>query len=558
MAPRFASVFNISVWLLASHVSCGSIAAWWNTRGPSFIMQDDETGNIRYSLCNGNYTPIFPDDKTITAPFMQHPPKKNTSLSAAGWTDDETAWGSIFYMDDNDGIVNALLKCDWSTGRWENTGEFIISNGSPKVAPTSGISVVLLGAMDGYRVFYNDLDGTLQQIGYTRTTTWQHYGVVSHDKASSQAISTTFSDKNISVVRARDDQNMGVSRWYKDNTWHISTFPETLTGNQTTNATEASDIKLNTTDPGFKLAGWDGNPSALAMGIDHKYTRSIFYIGTDKKLHQVGNINYTWRAFPDPKDANAWPEADVAGGALGIASDFGTSSMRLYYMSGGRMVEVNGDGGNWRTATVLASTNTSQPTTSPAAPDATETNPASAGDQSQGGLSDGAKAGISVGVTLGVIAIAGMAFALWFLRRRQRKLDETDAAAASASSEHQYMSPSSAYTGPVSGYSAAGGPPTVSSRDGHSGYTPIQNGYGQHPQNGGYPPQVGYAMSADGYAQPPMATYPQQGGGWTYTGDPNAQQQQQQQYYYQQHPHEMPEQTKPIEMMGEGHYKEVP
>lgn len=300
------------------------------------------------------------------------------------------------------------------------------------------------------------------------------------------------------------------------------------------------------------------------MGIDRKYTRSVFYIGTDKKLHQVGNINYTWSAFPDPTGANAWPEADTAGGALGIASDFGTSSMRLYYMSGGRMVEVNGDGGKWRGATVLASTNTSQPTTSAPAPDATGTNPPSSGDQNQGGLSDGAKAGISVGVTLGVIAIAGMAFALWFLRRRQRKLDETDAAAASASSEQQYMSPSSAFTAPATMYSAGGGPPTVSSRDGHSGYTPLQSGYG-HQQSAGYAPQMGYAMGADGYAQPPMATYPQpqggfpQDGGWVYT-DANAQQQQQQQqqYYYQEHPHEMPEQRKPVEMMGEGHYKEVP
>ncbi|KAI1408216.1 hypothetical protein F5Y13DRAFT_172875 [Hypoxylon sp. FL1857] len=572
---KFTSLFHISIWLLAGHVSCGSIAAWWNTRGPSFIMQDDDTGGIRYSLCNGNHTPIFPDDKTLTTPYINHPPKNKSSLAATGWTDSDTAWASIFYLDNNDNIVNALLKCDWNTGHWQITGEYITSEGSPKVAPTSALSAVLLGSTDGYRVFYNDLEGTLHQVGYTSATTWAYYGTISHDTTSTQAIASTFSGKNISIVRPRDDKNIGVSRWYTDNLWHLSTFPEPLTleGNKSTNATQASDLKLSSDNPPFSLPAWDGNVSALAMGIDSAYTRSVFYIGTDRKLYQVGNKNYQWSVFSRPSAGdNAWPLADTPGAPIGIANDFSTNIMRLYYMSGGRMIEANGDGGIWQTATVLASSNASQPTSSPT-PSTTDAPPS---EQGGGGLSDGAKVGISVGVTLGVIALAGMGFAFWFLRWRQRKLDEAAAEAAAAGS---VRSPGSAYVGPTTTtFSASGtqvGDQSVSGLPKYStpppqaatGYSPLQTAYGQ-PQQGMFsPPQMGYAPSADGYAQgTPTAAYPQQAGfvqegGWTYATAVADNGAPQQQYYYQQpqqHPHEMPEQRRPVEMMGEGHYSEVP
>ncbi|KAI2472297.1 hypothetical protein F4781DRAFT_438521 [Annulohypoxylon bovei var. microspora] len=541
---KLTSLFQISIWLLAGQVSCGSIAAWLNSRGPSFIMQDDDTGGIRYSLCNGNHTPIFPDDKTLAAPFYNFIPKNKTSLAAAGWTDSETAWASIFYLDNNDEIVNALLKCDWNTGHWQNTGEYVTSGGAPKVSPTSALSVVLLGSMDGYRVYYNDLEGALHQIGYTTATSWAYYGLVSNDKTSAQAIGTTFSKKNITVVRPRDDGNMGVSRLFSDNLWHLSSFPEPLAGSNATNATQAANLTLSTSAANFSLPAWDGNATALAVGIDSAYTRSVFYVGTDRSVYQVGNKDYAWSVF-NQTTADAWPAADAAGAPLGIANAFGSDAMRLYYVSGGRVVEANGDGGSWQAATVLASFNASQA----AASSASNSTDDSAGGG--GGLSDGAKVGISVGVTLGVIAVAGMACALWFLRYRQRRLDEKTAAAEGAGSSA--ASPGTAYAGTAAA--------AASSHDGYAavaqGY-PAQNAYGQ--QQGVYSqPQP----PVDGYG------YPQQGaagqdGGWAYA-TPTADQQQQQYYYQQQqqqqqqqHPHELAEPERPVELMGEGHYKEVP
>ncbi len=132
---------------------------------------------------------------------------------------------SIFYQDDQDRIVNSVLQCNTTSGQWYDTGEWIISGvDAPRASPATGLAVVLLGADDGYRVFYNDLDGRLQALAYTRATSeWLYNGIVSPDNATVPgAIAATFpGDTNITVITARDGANMEVSRIYADNTWHI-------------------------------------------------------------------------------------------------------------------------------------------------------------------------------------------------------------------------------------------------------------------------------------------------------------------------------------------------
>lgn len=76
-------------WLLSGPVSAGTIAGWQTKDyGPVLMTQDDETGSIRYSLCNGeDNTPIFPSDRSITVPLEEYPPKNGTSLAGGGWWD---------------------------------------------------------------------------------------------------------------------------------------------------------------------------------------------------------------------------------------------------------------------------------------------------------------------------------------------------------------------------------------------------------------------------------------------------------------------------------------
>jgi hypothetical protein len=88
-----AAVATIS--LLAAQVSGGTIAAWWATSvGPALLVQDDATAAIRYSLCNGNPTPVLPEDKTITLPLFKYPPLNGTSLAGTGWSDGNNIWVS--------------------------------------------------------------------------------------------------------------------------------------------------------------------------------------------------------------------------------------------------------------------------------------------------------------------------------------------------------------------------------------------------------------------------------------------------------------------------------
>jgi hypothetical protein len=115
-----------------------------------------------------------------------------------------------------------LLKCDTNTGYWSNTGDYVISGAAPSISPTTGLAVVLLGADNGYRVYYHDANGALCQLGYTATTTWAYNGTISEDVNLGNAIGAVFTaTDNITVVTPKDGENMEVSRYYTDTTWHV-------------------------------------------------------------------------------------------------------------------------------------------------------------------------------------------------------------------------------------------------------------------------------------------------------------------------------------------------
>lgn len=77
-----------------------------NDLGPGLVMLDDATGDIRYSMCNSNSTPVFPyDDDAFTLDLAQYPPRKDTGLAGAGWYDpaSKTAHVSGYSLGDRAG-----------------------------------------------------------------------------------------------------------------------------------------------------------------------------------------------------------------------------------------------------------------------------------------------------------------------------------------------------------------------------------------------------------------------------------------------------------------------
>ncbi|GKT50776.1 uncharacterized protein ColSpa_10957 [Colletotrichum spaethianum] len=398
-----------AILLLSSPASC--LTAWWTDLSPHVAMQDPATGNLLYSACNSNSTPIFPDDG-LNAFKLQRKPRNGTSLTAAGWYDVEAATtvASIFYQTDDGAIVNGYFVCNFATGHYNIKGEYLISSTASveSIHSETGLAVELLGAEDGYRVFFHDEDKKVNVMSYTTKTDWQLQGAISQDPVGGMALTSVHSGQsNISVVYPKDSENFEISRFFKDETWHL-----------VNGKTNASDVLLNSSiQPNFTLPAYASNLTGLGVTVNHTYVRSIFYIGTDAKLHQVSNVDWEWKLMPD-RESSIWPVADAVDGPFAATSNFDTNEAWVWYRSNGSLVQLyQGTDGLWTQATTVPSVNTTKSLETEPNGNATPT--ASPTGKSIV-MSTGAKAGIGIGVAVGVLALAGVGFLLFQRRRRQQ------------------------------------------------------------------------------------------------------------------------------------------
>ncbi|KAJ0317645.1 hypothetical protein COL5a_011010 [Colletotrichum fioriniae] len=304
---------------------------------------------------------------------------------------------SIFYQTDDNSIVNGYFTCNFDTGHYAIKGEYVISAtaGLESIHNQTGLAVELLGADDGYRVFFHDEAKTVNVLSYTTKTDWQLQGPISQDPVGGMALTSVHSGQlNMSVVFPKDSENVEISRFFKDEMWRLA-FASNLT--------------------------------SLGATVDKAYVRSIFYLGTDAKLHQMSNIDWQWKLMPD-QDARLWPAADVASGSFATTSNFDTSEAWIWYQSNGSLVQLyHAEDGLWKQAVVVPSFNATkaveeepQGTATPSASSTATAKPVV--------LSTGAKAGIGIGVSCGVVALAGGILLLLVRRRRQRAAETAEAA----------------------------------------------------------------------------------------------------------------------------------
>lgn len=135
----------------------------------------------------------------------------------------QRASASVYYIEKGGAIANALLECNMATGMFRNNGNRIISNGDVSVNNNTGLAALLLGATGGYRVYFNDADMTINEIGYTQEGGWEYRGIISKDPQGWGALGAQFTGKeNITVASARDIRTMEVVRWNSDGNWRIS------------------------------------------------------------------------------------------------------------------------------------------------------------------------------------------------------------------------------------------------------------------------------------------------------------------------------------------------
>lgn len=330
---------------------------------------------------------------------------------------------SVFYTTDNNQIINAFLECDMQTGLFFSKGSYVVSQQNFSVDTNTSLAVLLLGDADGYRVYYHDDKQRVNEIGYTQETDWHHRTIVTPDSQGWPAIAAfrASTPANISLVSAHDTQNVMVMRNAADEAWYLSTFPRPLSNNFSTSEAEPTSVSLNQTAlTNFTMPAWDGKPGALGLTIDSAFTRFMWYIGTDKALHQIQSKSFVWSA-KDPQTSDLWPLADSANAELAIAADQRSSMVRLYYFVNGRLTEVKYENNSWRPFKALAEPKpitTDTPAPVPTSSGAAPTDAATAAAKT--GLSTGAKAGIAVGVILGVVGLVAVGIILFLARRKKR------------------------------------------------------------------------------------------------------------------------------------------
>ncbi|KAI8651190.1 hypothetical protein NCS55_01362400 [Fusarium keratoplasticum] len=292
----------LTIWIRAT--STASLYAYSTAKGVQVGAQDPKTGELHYSNCNSEKTPIFPIDKpnVLKVGLM---PRKGTALAAAGWWDGQKVTASIFYQTDESVIVNAYCECNMTTGKLTYIDNWAISETAEvkSVNNETGLSVQLLGGEEGYRLFYHNKDGDVMML-------------------------------------------------------------------------------------------------------------RIFYFGADKKLYQVTENNDEWELAPNQTD-NIWPQADDSSADLAVANDQGNGETWIYYWANDSIVQVHRKNSkDWEPAKMLPVNATNSANQNSEGNKGSQESADSLGSKD---LSTGAKAGIGVGVSMGVILMTGL---IWFLMKR--------------------------------------------------------------------------------------------------------------------------------------------
>ncbi|KFA51532.1 hypothetical protein S40293_06342 [Stachybotrys chartarum IBT 40293] len=403
---------------------------------PHFAFQDPGSGNILHSACNSNGTAIFPTDEPHTFP-LQVRPRAATPLGVRGWWEDDlgTPVASLFYQSTDGSLINAFFNCNYETGDYEidEDGEYSISEeaGAPSVHERTGLSVEELGDAGGFRVFYHDADSRVNLIAYDDDTDWVYLGPVSTKSATGMSVGSALtSGTSVSVIFPHEEENLALAEFNETarNRWTISSLPTPFVGTPPTNQTSASDMTLDDSeDAPFALPSFDAGSTHLALAADSNTVTSLFYIGTDRRLHQIHQLNGNWEIAEDQQDE--WPEADDESARLAIVSEQWSGEVWLYYRSGGNITELYQDEfGSWAEPRVTLTRNETAP--APGFNDENEDE----GNGTDEGLSTGARAGIGIGVTAAVLAAIAVGF--FFLRRRRRLAYESKSPSSNPAELH--------------------------------------------------------------------------------------------------------------------------
>ncbi|WKT52697.1 hypothetical protein QSH57_003259 [Fusarium oxysporum f. sp. vasinfectum] len=452
----------VFVFLLAEPVV--GLAAWWTRSSediitPHFAYQDPKSGEILHSSCNSIGSAAFSTLKPKVFPISDNipfksQPKFSTALAVAGWWDDDlnTPMASVFYQAVDNSIVKALFQCDNKTGYYtfDTNGKTVVSEiaGAPSVYKETGLAAVKLESPGEYQLHYHDEQRLVNLLSSTNETDWHYNGPVSLMSLDNTALASVHTGStNISVIWPhRGDYGITVANFKEDNEdkWSLGdykgifdsivadlgfleSFPSPFPRSGLTNNSDARDFASRAgepppLDPPSSWESWRVNLS-IAANLDSQL--SVFYIGEDAQLHEyLQQTNGSWIEQASP-GANKWPKADDQFGRSAAASPPNFDDMWIYYESGNDVVELYRDRrGLWKDAQItrLTTARNVDPDSGSNGNDGSSGTSSSSEAGETENLTRGAKIGIGIGASVGVLVIA---IATWFLLRKRRQTTAT-------------------------------------------------------------------------------------------------------------------------------------
>src|SRR4051794_3888444 len=88
-------------------------------------IHNTTTGAVRHSPCNSFGTAYYSHTDSSEVP-LTYKPKNGTALAGVGYWNEKTTIASIYYVERDGAIANALLECNMNTGLFKSNGNWII------------------------------------------------------------------------------------------------------------------------------------------------------------------------------------------------------------------------------------------------------------------------------------------------------------------------------------------------------------------------------------------------------------------------------------------------
>lgn len=292
----------------------------------------------------------------------------------------------VFWQNAGFNLQHERFECDMDDGTYslvshDSPNEELSSDDNmPNVSIVTGLVAVRLAGNMGTRLFFHDERAYLHQLEYMNNEKWKYVGVVSpdnHVQGPAVGVGVVNASAQMWAVEARSYSNLEIAGTFLGDPWSLcefstlrphqfltfslttptATVPRPLSNSDTT-STSTQNFIVNTTQAILVgLEAWPTQVANLGMAVDRDESKYIFYIGSNKALYyvtsEVGKNLGMWSTYYS-LDTKYWPLADDEAADFAVASDPASYEIRLYYVSGGSMVEVSRIGkDNWANAAAL-------------------------------------------------------------------------------------------------------------------------------------------------------------------------------------------------------------